>query len=178
MLQKTKSNNFWIRFFAVKRHLIWTYWLKIYEWPGTYLNNQCENAWRKIWQKNSKNFIKKLLKKTKSNNFWIRFFAVKRHLIWTYWLKIYEWSGTYLNNHCENAWRKIWQKNSKNFIKKLLKKTKSNNFWIRFFAVKRHLIWTYWLKIYEWSGTYLNNHCENAWRKIWQKNSKNFIKNC
>ena len=128
-------------------------------------------------QKNSKNFKKKVAKKTKSNNFWNRFFAVKRHLIWTYWWKIYDWSWTYLNNHCENAWRKIWPKKFKKFQKKSCEKKLSLTISeIRFFAVKRHLIWTHWWKIYDWSWTYLNNHCENAWRKIWPKKFKKFQK--
>ena len=92
---------------------------------------------------------KLLLKKTKSNNFWNRFFAVKRHLIWTYWWKIYDWSWTYLNNHCAKVHEEKYDQKIQKISKKklLLKKTKSNNFWNRFFAVKRHLIWTHWWKI-------------------------------
>ena len=143
--KNSKSKDFWICFFAVKRHLEWTYWWKIHEWSWTHLNNHYENAWPKIMTKKFQKKIQKIFEKnSKSKYFWICFFAVKRHLEWTYWWKIYEWSSTHLNNHCENASQKLWPKNfktkSKNLWKKLLSLTK--DFWICFFAVKRHLEWT------------------------------------
>ena len=64
------------------------------------------------------------------------------------------------------------QKVSKPKKKVFQKNSKSNDFWICFFAVKRHLVWTYWWKVYEWSLKHLNNHWENAWRKLWSKSFK------
>ena len=132
-----------------------------------------KNYDQKISKKNQKIFEKN----SKSKYFWICFFAVKWHLESTYHWKLREWSWTHLKNHCENAWQKIMTKKFQKKIKKSLKKILSlKYFWICFFAVKRHLEWTYWWKIHEWSSTHLNNHCENAWQKLWPKNFKKKIK--
>ena len=143
------------------------------------MNNHCENAWQKLWPKNFKKKIKKSLKKIPSLRISEFAFSLKNGTKNELKMVKNIMSGpeAQLNNHCENALQKSWPKNFNKKIKKSLKKILSlKNFWICFFAVKRHLEWTYWWKIHEWSSTHLNNHCENAWQKLWPKNFKKKIK--